>query len=152
MIVCSIKCNLSISSSCWCFPYNKSILKLQKVNNFYAFIKLSFHAVFAVASHIRKGAQPLARCEWEAFSHEKGTQAIHFCTNLFFFSFMNHCFYSSCGCEDDVSQCEQVKPETAPILQVFMFSLPGNRMNLTGHDGFLDVDKVLGTVVLLLGP
>lgn len=30
--------------------------------------------------------------------------------------------------------------------------LPSNRMNLTGHDGFLDVHKVLGTVVLLLGP
>lgn len=65
---------------------------------------------------------------------------------------MNHCFYSSCGCEDDVSKCEQVKPETAPILQVFVFSLPGNRMHLTGRDGFLGVYKVLGTVVLLLGP
>lgn len=65
---------------------------------------------------------------------------------------MNHCFYSSYVCEDDVSKCEQVKPETAPVLQVFVFSLPGNRMNVTGHDGFLDVYKVLGIVVLLLGP
>lgn len=33
----------------------------------------------AVASHIHKVAQPLARYDWKAFSHENGTQAVHFC-------------------------------------------------------------------------
>lgn len=36
-------------------------------------LKPSLHAVSAVASHVLKGAQPLARHEWEAFSHERDT-------------------------------------------------------------------------------
>lgn len=105
-------------------------------------------AVSAVASHIQKVAQPLARCEWEAFSWE-GDPSYQFLHNLNSISLRTIVFVAHMVVKMTFQKWKRKKLRQHPILQMFELSQAKKKKRCSG---FLLVYKMLGTVVLLLGP